>query len=334
MANGKHDEMSSTSANKKLADFFNDPEIKKVNVIQSLWSGFGEIARYFSPLSHQYIILKQVQLPQEFNHPRGWNTQVSQQRKILSYAVEQRFYADYAKSCDDSCRVPKYLGSLSVEQSMPAILLQDLDAIGYDIRHDEAGLNEVNLCLTWLAEFHATFMGTSAKGLWPIGTYWHLGTRQEELKVMPDSPLKYAAQEIDNILNQCSFQTLVHGDAKLANFCFHPDDFLPAAVDFQYVGKGVGIKDVMYLLGSCLDSSQLVNHYQLLIDRYFLLLHQALKKKQMAIDFASLEREWRDVSSLVWADFHRFLEGWNPNHFKINQFMQNQTELALAIVNR
>ena len=79
---------------------------------------------------------------------------------------------------------------------------------------------DVKNCLFWLATFHATFMNNSAEGLWDVGTYWHLATRPDELASMEDGKLKNAAAAIDQMLNNCKFQTLVHGDAKLANFCF------------------------------------------------------------------------------------------------------------------
>ena len=73
---------------------------------------------------------------------------------------------------------------------------------------------------------------------------------------MKDSPLKENAFLIDEKLYQSSFKTIVHGDAKLANFCFTKDGCRSAAVDFQYVGGGCGMKDVAYFLGSCLTEEE------------------------------------------------------------------------------
>ena len=96
----------------------------------------------------------------------------------------------------------------------------------------------------------------AAIGLWECGSYWHLGTRPDELAALEDGPLKTTAPLIDQALRQSQFQTIIHGDAKLANFCFArhhntANGSTVAAVDFQYVGAGCGIKDVTYFLGSC-----------------------------------------------------------------------------------
>ena len=63
-------------------------------------------------------------------------------------------------------------------------------------------------------------MGIAPDGLWEQGTYWHLKTRPQELEALTDKRLKNAAELIDHTLRSCSYKTLVHGDAKLANFCF------------------------------------------------------------------------------------------------------------------
>ena len=106
----------------------------------------------------------------------------------------------------------------------------------------------------------------SPKKLWQKGSYWHLSTRPDELKAMQHSKLKDAAKSIDEQLNNCKYKTLIHGDAKVANFCFADDMSSVAAVDFQYVGGGCGMKDVAYFLGSCLSSSECENYEKELLD--------------------------------------------------------------------
>jgi Ser/Thr protein kinase RdoA (MazF antagonist) len=186
--------------------------------------------------------------------------------------------------------------------------------------------------IKWLAYFHARFLQKDSRDLWPIGTYWYLATRQDEFKVMVSGRLKEAAQALDSALNEASFQTLVHGDAKLANFCFSDSDDSSrfAAVDFQYVGKGVGVKDLAYFLGACLNQDDLFKHEHLLLDEYFMQLKEALEHYQVKVDFTHLQQQWRQLYPLAWADFHRFLSGWSPDHYKINSYMQRQTDIALA----
>ena len=202
------------------------------------------------------------------------------------------------------------------------ILLEDLDAAGFSLRKSDLALHEVELCLQWLAHFHATFLNEPTEGLWEIGTYWHLETRPDEWDVMEDGALKQAAGKIDSMLNACTFQTLVHGDAKVANFCFSKDNSQVAAVDFQYVGGGCGMKDVAYLLGSCLDESLCERWEEQLLTFYFATFHQALRTLGKSVDFDALEAEWRALFPVAWTDFYRFLLGWMPNHWKVNDYSE------------
>ena len=89
------------------------------------------------------------------------------------------------------------------------------------------------------------FISRDISDLSERGTYWHLATRQEELQSMQNLKLKKHAHKIDDYLRNLKFQTLVHGDAKLPNFCFGEESV--AAVDFQYVGPGCGLADLWYL---------------------------------------------------------------------------------------
>jgi thiamine kinase-like enzyme len=170
--------------------------------------------------------------------------------------------------------------------------------------------------LSWLAKFHASYLSKAPKGLWEVGTYWHLETRPQELAVLDDEKLKRAAVAIDEKLNDCQYKTFVHGDAKLANFCFSKDGKV-AGLDFQYVGGGCGMKDVAYFIGSCLNEADCERLEAKILDTYFKYLQSEFQERNEA-----LETEWRSLYRVAWADFHRFLKGWSPGHWKINDYSE------------
>ena len=302
----------------------------KIESIQNLWSGYGEIVRYgLQGSEYQSVIVKHVHLPEQSNHPRGWNTDKSHQRKIKSYQVEIAWYAQWSERCSEHCRVPHCLATESAEGEM-FILLEDLDAAGFDLRKSNVTDKDIKACLFWLAHFHATFMGERPDNLWPTGTYWHLATRPDELEALQDNSLKQAASLIDQTLQNCHYQTFVHGDAKLANFCFSRQGNTVAAVDFQYVGGGCGMKDVAYFIGSCLNEHQCQQQETRLLDFYFTTLKQALAEQHTNIDARAVEIEWRALYPVAWTDFHRFIKGWSPGHWKINSYSERLAQKVIA----
>ena len=308
-------------------------------VIQQLWSGYGVIQKVnLIGDATTPAVVKHVDLSESRANRRGWDGDNSYLRKVKSYEVEQNFYQNFSSRCSTASRVPSLLGTSRLEDRQGwVIVLEDLDAEGFDVRKNCVSMADVKYCLTWLATFHATFMKSSAKGLWNIGTYWHLATRPDEFAAMENGKLKRAAKAIDESLNNCKFQTLVHGDAKLANFCFAPEsdriegeaDALPrvAAVDFQYVGRGCGMKDVVYFLTSCLSDDQCERQIESLLGFYFQVLKNALGSE--FIEFNALESEWRSMFAVAWADFNRFLNGWSPGHWKLTPFSNRMTDEAL-----
>ena len=286
-------------------------------MIQELWSGYGKILLIgLENASVESVVVKHVQLPTHSNHPRGWNTDVGHQRKIKSYKVETKWYDRYSEK--SAARLPKCL-AIETQNDEVLIVLEDLDQAGYPVRKTSVTWEEIDSCLGWLAQFHASYLGEDTDGLWAVGTYWHLETRPQELAVLDDQRLKDAAPIIDAKLNACKYKTLVHGDAKLANFCFSEDGQV-AGVDFQYVGGGCGMKDIAYFIGSCLNESDCERLEAEILDTYFAHLQSALGERNEA-----LEKEWRSLYRVAWADFHRFLKGWSPGHWKINSYSERIT---------
>lgn len=253
--------------------------------VQSLWAGYGEIMR-LTLSDGRSVVLKEV------SPPRGGDDDRSHARKVRSYAVETAFYRDHAPLADEACRVAHMLGA---DEGPPLrLLLEDLDAAGFALRRGRS--RDLVGCVAWLAAFHARFLGHAPSGLWPEGSYWHLATRPDELARTTDPELVFLAPHLDAALAGARHRTLVHGDAKPANFCFAGDGRV-AAVDFQYVGGGVGVRDLAYLLHG-LDRDDEAR----LVERYFEDLGAHVS--------SAVVDEWRALYPVAAADFVRFLAGW------------------------
>ncbi|WP_111977749.1 phosphotransferase [Algibacillus agarilyticus] len=329
----------------ELKMLLNDSELIITEQVQSLWSGYGQIVRCRSLSTHQDYIVKAIAPANASRHPRGWNTSASHERKVKSYQVEAAFYQHYAPLTDLNCKIPNLIAS-KVTHADTLLVMEDLDEQGYTERKTLATWQELNAAIRWLAFFHARFMGVNhvdnGFNLWPIGTYWHLATRQDELAAMPASEFKTQAQAIDCRLQQAQFKTLVHGDAKFENLCFLPTfdatsdnpevglGYKVAAIDFQYVGMGAGVKDLAYLVGSCLQNQQLFDYDERVVEAYLTHLKQALTLYEKPIDFMALTTETKTLYPIAWADFYRFLLGWNPQSWKISDYMKHQAALGLA----
>jgi len=304
---------------------------EEVGVIQALWSDYGKIVRYQLEGSvHKTVVVKHIILDQRATHPKGWVS--GHDRKLRSYQIETNWYKNWSEQCNEKCRIPTFVDSYS-EGNMLCIIMEDLD-VHFPIRKTQLRRKDIEECLTWLANFHATFLNKKPEGLWQTGTYWQLGTRLKELEKIESDQLKQKASILHTLLENCQYQTIVHGDAKLANFCFSKKVSAEgvAAVDFQYVGRGCGMKDVAYFLGSCLASDDLFKLEKQLLDFYFNQLENALISKDTFTEFKNLKKEWLKMYPVACADFTRFLLGWNPTHKKINEYQIEILKSVLASV--
>jgi len=294
----------------KIISALNARAITGTELIQNLWSGYGKLLRVTT--DNGSIIVKLIQFPDQRSHPRGWSSDIGHERKKNSYLVEQNWYRELQPI--DGARMATLLDCGEVDAGK-YLILEDLTAADFHIKHD-IDWPEITLCLQWLAHFHRHYLNHRPDGLWKIGTYWHLDTRPEELEVLTDTELKQAAPLIDARLNNARHQSIVHGDAKLANFMFN--DRQVAAVDFQYVGGGVGVKDLAYFMSSIFHEDELDSYESRCLDTYFKFLN-----------LPQVEQEWRTLYPVAWCDFYRFLKGWSPGHWKINTYSERMKQMAL-----
>ncbi len=313
--------MSDALVEERVAAVAGAASARRVERIQSVWSGHGELVRYTldgGPVDS--VVVKHIR--------PGRGRGRSYDRKLRSYQVEQTWYTKegWADRCGDACRVARCLHAERAAGEW-LFVLEDLDAAGFPKRTDYPSRAQLDVCLRWLATFHATFMGERPRGLWKIGTYWHLATRPDELRKMEKGPLRAAAAAIDERLNGARFKTIVHGDAKPATFCFSRDGRSVAAVDFQYVGGGCGVRDVAYLL-----SGEDAGAAKRSLGVYFQALAQALAGRD-DVDAAAVEAEWRGLYAWAAADFQRFLAGWAPG-WRVKAHEQALTKKVIAALKR
>ena len=154
-----------------LAQRYPGVQIQKKSVVQSLWSGYGQILRlHLGPKgisAPNTVVVKLVK-------PLQGDSGISHERKCNSYVVEQFFYETCAARLDPQhCRVPTLLCSGQRQQSGETLfVLEDLDAqeAGFGGRRHSLSLKDAQACVVWLAHFHRTFLNTKGKstpeGLW------------------------------------------------------------------------------------------------------------------------------------------------------------------------
>ena len=87
-------------------------------------------------------------------------------------------------------------------------------------------------------------------------------------------------------------------------------------------GGGCGMKDVAYFIGSCLAESACERQESQILDFYFNQLKKGLKVQGILSSYQDIEDQWRPLYPVAWTDFHRFLKGWSPGHWKINDYSE------------
>jgi thiamine kinase-like enzyme len=259
----------------------------KTEKIVSLWAGLGSIYRAF--VNNQTYIIKYVQIPLE-------NT-VSNKRRIASYYNESYFYSKYSENVD----IARYYAHEKNERNT-ILIIQDL-SINY---RELSSLNQIQFikAIQYLAKFHAYFYNCKDINVSENGSYWYLNTRKSEWKNIPKKhpKLKDCAELIDSKTKDVDHETLIHGDSKSENFMWSRDD-VPICVDFQYVGKGLGAKDLVYLICSSTDEFK-EEYLSIYFDFFLKYAVEFDKTHDYTFDLFSSHFDWCTL------DYLRFMAGW------------------------
>lgn len=298
--------------------------------LAALWSSFGSIYRLTLKSPPTSLVLKHVDPPLD-------SRSESHLRKIISYRVERYFYAHLASRLPASVRVAAHYPVQDAYEDT-TLLLEDLTPSFPQpaARRGALGETQAVVVLKWLAGFHATYWESTGgipdtappmqvedpattDGVWQNGGYWYLDTRHEEFIEIKDDP-EYVflsknnwARKVADRLQDPSRpgRTLVHGDMKAANIVFNKELKNCAVYDFQYLGKGLGVVDLVYFLGTSVDGSLMRNEAKVeeLLDVYYKEL-----SAQVSANGGELGKYTRNLLrsdlDLAIVDWFRFMAGW------------------------
>lgn len=299
-------------------------EILDVEVIQEVWGGNGEVLRVQLSGAPQ-VVVKKILMPAGAKKKKRKDKGL--ERTLLSYDNELSFYENYASRLPTSSRTPQFFAGQRLEDSW-VFVLEDLGESGFFPLGKGANADQIRAALRWLAGLHASFLGQPSPDLWKAGSYWNLASREAERSKMVQPRLKGAADSLDQAINSAKFRTVIHGDAKLDNFCFS-EGMEAVGVDFQYAGAGCAMKDVMCLLDSSLDPWEASAFAPEYLDYYFEQFASACQERGAVVDSEAVESEWRALYSVAWADFYRFLDGWAPGKYPPEAYVAEQVQEAL-----
>lgn len=91
------------------------------------------------------------------------------------------------------------------------------------------------------------------------------------------------------------------------------------------------MKDVILFISSCIPPEKCAELENELLDHYFEQIKHSLGENQLETAL-EIEVEWRPLYCIAWADFHRFVKGWSPEHWKINEYTEGLKERALKLL--
>lgn len=313
----------------------------------SLWSNYGQIRRitFPPPATPSTIILKFI------DPPLRTRASESDSRKTLSYRAERYFYTHLSQLLPEDVKAPHNYAVTHPNWAHRTLLLEDLGP-GYPrnpARRTALSMKEVETTLHWLAGFHATFWESrnlavkatptipppsrssqDAEGVWEMGSYWYLDTRREEFAEISDedSFIIPWAEKLQSKLCDPSQpgRTLLHGDLKGANIAFTEDGSSCAVYDFQYIGKGLGVVDLVYFLGTSVGERVMADEGER--ERLLGVYYEELRRRLGREEEGYTRKVFRRQLEWAMADWYRFMAGWG---FWGNSWVQ---EVVPGIVKR
>ncbi len=206
---------------------------------------------------------------------------------LLAYEREMRFYQHFSTDCP--LKPPKFYGGSDVTgEGDYLLLMEDLQPFRFVSQLDVLAAEDARACIDGLASMHAHYweqpeldrveslyqFSDWAEIYTPIiASGWPLFQKDfgplipHEMFPMYE-PGNAAAGAIFQYFSRCRPKTLLHGDARIENFCFNRDTGAARAYDWQLAAAGPGIYDVMYFFANSVGPETLFDQGESLLRNY------------------------------------------------------------------
>ena len=206
---------------------------------------------------------------------------------LLAYEREMKFYQHFSAEC--SLNPPKFYGGADVSgEGDYLLLMEDLAGARFVSQLDVLSSADTLACVRSLAAMHAQYwrapkLGDSA-GLYQFSDWaeiyepvirsgWPLFQQDFDV-LIPDQmrpmfePGNAAAGAIFKYFCERRPKTLLHGDARIENFCFDADSGEARAYDWQLAAAGPGIYDLIYFFANSVAPETLFEEGEALLKAY------------------------------------------------------------------
>jgi hypothetical protein len=85
------------------------------------------------------------------------------------------------------------------------------------------------------------------------------------------------------------------------------------------------MKDLAYFVGSCFRDEEAEEMEVEVLNYYFTEFRKSLARINNEVSGEEVEQDWRPLYRVAWADFHRFMKGWSPGHWKLSDYSERVT---------
>jgi HAD superfamily hydrolase (TIGR01509 family) len=218
-------------------------------------------------------------------------------KRLDLYNREYYFYTDVQNHVP--VHTPSFFSLLYDGDQQRGVILENMYDNGHKSLSVKTSNIETTLCIIRrLAKMHSKFWNKNIKNIFPFLKPWNDPSfdfmtkfvkkrwpmfQQRWSHILNSKKMELGRRAVRDFerhkeyLSEGEHLTLLHGDVKYANILFKPlndEYFEPCFIDWQYVGIGKGIQDVVFFLIESYDIDQLETMASIIFPYYYICLWQ------------------------------------------------------------